>query len=330
MVDKVTAANKKIAATAARGPAGAGIFELPTFAKSMTPTMLFDLAKDKGFITQAEQADFTRRVGKDPTALAEFNKKVPSNLKYQGIQPELKGVFASQGATPMTSQNKNLRVNTSKIAKETFDEVNAMDAPRETKIQKFVDDFMSKVKNVSPQAALNLARRFVMMFFGGPSTIGADMMSEQANQEAMSKIFGQPMNFAGGGMMNMDEMTRPLGYDVGGIVPKEKPVNFKAIMAEFDTPENKAGPGEPTGIEKIIADEFPVDPRFTMKQRIKEMLGMVKDQGSGLMDDAMDIETLGMILELQGVLSFDEIDKMKNMSPIQIKILYDKTFSGEN
>ena len=87
-------------------------------------------------------------------------------------------------------------------------------------------------------------------------------------------------NKAGGGMMNMDEMTRPLGYDLGGIVPKEKPVNFKALMAEFDTPENIAGPGEPVGIEKIIADEFEIDPRFTMKQKIKEMLGMGEDQGS--------------------------------------------------
>ena len=83
-------------------------------------------------------------------------------------------------------------------------------------------------------------------------------------------------------------MTRPLGYAAGGpipreepiIRPKEKPVNFKALMAEFDTPENRAGPGEPTGIEKIIADQFPVDPRFTAKQKIKEMLGIGGDQGS--------------------------------------------------
>jgi hypothetical protein len=95
-------------------------------------------------------------------------------------------------------------------------------------------------------------------------------------------------NKAGGGMMNINEMIRPIGMAAGGpippekpkIRPKEKPVNFKAIMAEFDTPENKAGPGEPVGIEKIIADEFAVDPRFTMKQRIKKMLGMGEDQGS--------------------------------------------------
>ena len=219
MVDKVTAENKRIAkASAARGPAGAGIFELPTFAKGMTPQMLFDLAKDRGAITPEQQADFTRRVGKDRRAIQEFNELVAKSgypkLKYQGIQPELLEVFRSQGAGRMTAENKPTRVNTTKIAQETFDEVNAMDAPRETKIQRFMDGFMSKVQNVSPQAAMNLARRFVMMFFGGPGAFmtGADLMSEQANQEAMSKIFGKPIkNLAGGGIASINDITKPVG-----------------------------------------------------------------------------------------------------------------------
>ena len=131
-------------------------------------------------------------------------------------------------------------------------------------------------------------------------------------------------------MMNINEMIRPLGYAAGGPIPRNE---FDALMAEFDTPENKAGPGEPVGLEKIIAEKYAVDPRHTLptnfpvdsKFLAREMGG---DQGS-ILDDAMDIETLGMIVELQGVLPFDEIDKMKNMSPIQIKILYDKTFSGK-
>ena len=71
----------------------------------------------------------------------------------------------------------------------------------------------------------------------------------------------RPPSYAGGGMMNMDEMTRPLGYAAGGPIPRNE---FDALMAEFDTPENRAGPGEPTGIEKIIADKYPVDPRHTL------------------------------------------------------------------
>ena len=326
MVDKVTAENKRIAkASAARGPAGAGIFELPTFAKGMTPQMLFDLAKDRGVITREEQADFTRRVGKDRRALQEFNELVAKagypKLKYQGIQPELLEAFRSQGAVPMKAENKNMRVNTAKVAKETFDEVNAMDAPRETKIQRFMDSFMSKVQNVSPQAAMNLARRFVMMFFGGPSMIGADIMSEQANQEAMSKIFGGTQSYAGGGIATMDDMIRPIGMAAGGPVPKNE---FDAIMAEFDTPENKAGPGEPVGLEKIIAEKYAVDPRHTLPDNFpvdakflaREMGG---DQGSGLMDEAATFEILNMKLKLlRAADSLAEMDRIQELSPYEI------------
>ena len=220
MVDKVTQENKRIAkASAARGPVGAGIFELPTFAKGMTPQMLFDLAKDRGAITKEQQADFTRRVGKDRRALAEFNELVAKagypNLKYQGIQPELLEVFRSQGTGKMTAENKPTRVNTTKIAQETFDEVNAMDAPKETKIQKFMEIFVSKAKNVSPEAALNLARRFVMgLFFGGPSTMAADLIP-QSVMEGMAQDLGvmekEPMTFRDGGIASINDITRPVG-----------------------------------------------------------------------------------------------------------------------
>ena len=209
----------------------------------------------------------------------------------------------------------------------------------------FVDQMQKVYKNIPKKQILELFKNVVKGIktaspMGMMSELAMDMIEKNPN--LMSIMPGnqnaQPMTFNKGGMMNINEMIRPVGYDVGGIVPKpkpspdikpkEKPVNFKAIMAEFDTPENKAGPGEPVGIEKIIADVFPVDPRSTMEDRIKAMLGMGGGGGS-ILDDAMDIKTLGMIAELQGVLSFDEIDKMKNMSPIEIEILYNKTFGEE-
>ena len=57
----------------AQGAVGAKMKELldvPSFAKGLTPQMLFDLAKDKKIITKEQQADFKNRVGKDRTALA--------------------------------------------------------------------------------------------------------------------------------------------------------------------------------------------------------------------------------------------------------------------
>ena len=49
---------------------------------------------------------------------------------------------------------------------------------------------------------------------GGPLT-GADLMSSQANEEAMQTLFPTEQTFAGGGMASMDDMTRPLGYKEG-------------------------------------------------------------------------------------------------------------------
>ena len=162
--------------------------------------------------------------------------------------------------------------------------------------------------------------------FGYKQGTDYEIVSWKVLQEALGG-----KKFAHGGMMNMDEMTRPIGYAAGGPIPKNE---FDALMAEFDTPENRAGPGEPVGLEKIIADKYAVDPRHTLptnfpvddKFLAREMGG---DQGS-MLDDAKDIKTLGMIIELQGVLSFDEIDKMKDMSPIEIEILYNNTFGEEN
>ena len=93
-------------------------------------------------------------------------------------------------------------------------------------------------------------------------------------------------------------------------------------MAEFDTPENRAGPGEPVGIEKIIADQFEIDPRFTMKQRIKEMFGMGEGGGS-ILDDASDLRILSMKLVLKEAAdSLLEMDEIDNMTPIEIESMY--------
>jgi len=133
------------------------------------------------------------------------------------------------------------------------------------------------------------------------------------------------LNFANGGMASINDMIRPIGMAAGGpippeepkIRPKEKPVNFKAIMAEFDTPENRAGPGEPVGIEKIIADEFAVDPRFTMKQRIKEMLGMGGDQGSSNFADDLELEIIKLESMIKSLMTDQVLTGTDNSKAIQ-------------
>ena len=101
--NKVLAANKKAAAinkkrqaarNLATGPVGAKMMEMmdvPSFAKGLTPQILIDLAKSENIITPEQQADFKNRVGKDRTALAQFNEIVTKadepRLAYKGQKP---------------------------------------------------------------------------------------------------------------------------------------------------------------------------------------------------------------------------------------------------
>lgn len=148
-----------------------------------------------------------------------------------------------------------------------------------------------------------------------------DFSRPSASSQLLEKLSQDAVMKAGGGMMNIDEMIRPIGMAAGGPVPKNE---FDAIMAEFDTPENKAGPGEPVGLEKIIAEKYAVDPRHTLPDNFpvdakflaREMGG---DQGSGLMDEAATFEILNMKLKLlRAADSLTEMDRIQELSPYEI------------
>ena len=144
---------------------------------------------------------------------------------------------------------------------------------------------------------------------------------------------------AGGGMIDINNMIRPVGFANGGdtIVPKQKPMSddakLKMFMAEM---EGSKGPGEPKGIEKLIADVFPIDPRFTAKQRIKEILGMMQETGGGLMEDVGDLSTLTKRLLLKKSLvdyggrdALQKMDDLDKMSPVEIEIEFQKLMGVE-
>ena len=93
--------------------------------------------------------------------------------------------------------------------------------------------------------------------FSGPSA-NAQLL-EQLSQDAV-------MNKRGGGMMNINRMTAPLGYAAGGPAPKES-----------------GGLQPPTGLSKWYADKFPVDPIHQMKENlIDKGKRTVKGIGKGL------------------------------------------------
>jgi hypothetical protein len=178
-------------------------------------------ALKEGFITRAEAMDYMQRFGKDPSALAELNAKLPASMRYNKIPMELTDVFKSAGLFPMTKANKPDRINVTNIAKETFEEVAKLDLPESQKAETYVERFMNKTKNIASRpAVMNLARKFVSLFFGGPSTfLGESLANDPELQQRLlsdptiASFFGErkPMELKGGGIASIFDTIKPIG-----------------------------------------------------------------------------------------------------------------------
>jgi hypothetical protein len=125
---------------------------------------------------------------------------------------------------------------------------------------------------------------------GKEPTIMEQMESAQqkADEMGVQPVSGMDLlNKQGGGLMDINHMTRPVGYDDGGDVTLEE------IMQDMQDSE---GPGEPGIIDKIIGNISPVDPVFKAKEKIKDvgksLLDKIKDfakYGWGDKEDYMEI-----------------------------------------
>jgi hypothetical protein len=65
-------------------------------------------------------------------------------------------------------------------------------------------------------------------------------------------------NKQGGGMMNMDEMIRPLGYEVGGVVPRSRQ---QSVMEEEAKPQSGMFSGLMSLIKNIRENAFAPEQR---------------------------------------------------------------------
>ena len=220
MVDKVTQANKKIAAQSARtssGPVGAKMMEMmdvPSFAKGLTPQMLIDLAKSKNIITKEQQADFKNRVGKDRTALAQFNEIVTEadepRLAYKGQSPAQIEMLRAKGLTPATSVNKTQRITLLKDTNTLLNEAASMDAPKEVKEKTFLEGMRKKFGDFADNPIIRkIASRALMILNAIPNAV--DFIPMDLLEEGMDMMDAKPEMAAKGGIMNINDITRPVG-----------------------------------------------------------------------------------------------------------------------
>ena len=231
--DKVTAANKRIAAAAsadtaakrlAKGPVGTKMIEMlgtPSFAKGLTPSILFDLAKDEGIITPEQQADFKSRVGKDKTALQEFNKIVTEagqpRLSYKTQSPLQIALLTEKGLLPATSLNKTERVNLLKTTDKLINEAAEMDATPDVKQKKFLSDmrkaFGDFVDSPVVKKITQNALKILALIPSGPldalEFMPKDLMIQLQQDMNMGDM--KPESAAEGGIMSINDITGPIG-----------------------------------------------------------------------------------------------------------------------
>ena len=220
MVDKVTQANKKIAAQSARtssGPVGAKMMEMmdvPSFAKGLTPQILIDLAKSKNIITKEQQADFKNRVGKDRTALAQFNEMVTKadepRLAYKGQSPAQIEMLRAKNLMPATAINKTERITLLKDTNTILNQAASMDASKEVKEKTFLEGMRKKFGDFADNPVVRkIASRALMILNAIPNAV--DFIPMDLLEEGMDMMNAEPEMAAKGGIMNINDITRPVG-----------------------------------------------------------------------------------------------------------------------
>jgi hypothetical protein len=220
MVDKVTQANKRIATQSARtssGPVGAKMMEMmdvPSFAKGLTPQILIDLAKSKNVITKEQQADFKNRVGKDRTALAEFNEIVTKadepRLAYKGQSPAQIEMLRAKNLMPATAINKTERITLLKDTNTLLNEAAAMDASKEIKEKTFLEGMRKKFGDFADNPIIRkIASRALMILNAIPTSV--DFIPMDLLEQGMDMMDAKPEMAAKGGIMNINDITRPVG-----------------------------------------------------------------------------------------------------------------------
>ena len=208
----------------AKGPVGAKMIEMlevPSFARGLKPSMLFDLAKDKGIITKEQQADFSKRVGKDRTALQDFNKIVTEagapRLAYRGQSPLQMEMLRARNLLPATSLNKTERINTIKTTEKLVKEAAEMDATTDVKQKTFLDQmrkaFGDFADNPVVKRIANNALKILALIPSGPldalEFMPPDLLIEL--QQGMNMGDMEPEPAAEGGIMSIDKMIKPIG-----------------------------------------------------------------------------------------------------------------------
>ena len=227
-------------------------------------------------------------------SLEAINKVVDEADRYEKINPGVRQAEEMIVGPAKTMKNKPVRkaitdffVSMQSKADDMFGAAQdiAGDIAKQEEKLNFITKEISKKFPKLAIGGLDLIRKIGFgMLFGGPSTMGADLIPESVLND-MAEDLGvkekEPMTFAGGGMAMMDDMIRPVGYDVGGIVPKKKPepkLTYEEVVKMLKA--DKTSAKEPTGFYKFLAEAYPVDPINKTIDELKALGIQLSKKGS--------------------------------------------------
>ena len=226
-------------------------------------------------------------------SLEAINKIVDEADRFEKINPGVRQAEEMIGATVKTMKNKPIRTmvtnvfeSVQKKADEMFgaaQDIAGDIAKQEDKLKFITKEVTEKLPKLAKGGVDLIKKIGFSMLFGGPSTMGADLIPEPILKDMMRDLgmTQEVPEAAKGGMMNINDIIKPVGYDDGGIVPKRKPekeLTYKQIVEMLKA--DKTSAKEPTGFYKFLAEAYPIDPINKTIDELKALGIQLSKKGS--------------------------------------------------
>ena len=180
------------------------------------------------------------RVGKDPKGTLELNRlRIEAGLEPYRKIPLVQAAAEKEAFGDDTKKTRPQRAGQMNVGfKAISDAAEKIDGD-ENKLRFIIDQITERFPQLAKATVINLARTIFMG--AGPSLLGADFMSSEATKQMRDELFGsqEQMSFAeggiatmkaGGGIMDINDMLKPVGYKEGP--PKGMAVGDMEKMGE--------------------------------------------------------------------------------------------------
>ena len=132
-------------------------------------------------------------------------------LAYKGQSPLQIELLRSRNMLPATAINKTGRITDLKTANEILNDAVKMDAPKEIKEQTFLDNMRKAFGDFADNPTIKKIARGALMILNGIPT-AVDFIPMSLLEQTLGTMDGsKEIKAAKGGMMNINDITRPVG-----------------------------------------------------------------------------------------------------------------------